>query len=629
MNLNVFNVDNFNIIQDEENYYFFRALNMADNNDIEQGITTSANGEVERIRTDRERYDGEAKYNEDSEISLEELYDHIKMHYRKDTNCISLTSNSNIAINYARGSYKDKYVIVRIPKAELGKQTVSAGQYMLEELALKIEQALENSSQEQRQKIDLFFAEIEKAENSEALQEVISKRYISKNGELDSSKAHLRKGIVYSSPKARISSYQSLDEEQLLEVNKIYAKLAILENEHILEYVIPHSSNSKLRQTIGNAFSSMEVIHYGEIKKSNIIEIPKEVADMFALIQQVDELDKEKIEKLKIALITAVQNGAKIPTLPEIEKTVKDNISIEGMYDLTNGTIDYGKADSIVKNMFYLSKARKNAIELSNILEEILGNNLGFEDIIQYIRDNGFRIEPEIISRQSGKGVKLSESVNLNLQKEEQTLVEDIKDLSIDKLETVIQKGGFVNIQNIITKTYGNESSKIDKSRYYAEAVVSQYNWQEIGIEKFKTTEKNELIKRLQDRNCIDIYNKLKQAGIAEKQIPSFLLNIATRQGLYEAYINGNLEQLLSENREILQGNINTEIIERFLGYYDIENTGIKLKDYQQRAFNNTNEILKTHKFAQVILPTGSGKSFIALVQMQKYAQEHPNEKML
>ena len=100
MDLNVFNVEKFNIIQDEENYYFFRALNMADNNDIEQGITASKSGKIERIRTDRERFEGETKYSEDSELSLEEIYDHIKMHYRKDTNCISLTSNSNVAVNY-------------------------------------------------------------------------------------------------------------------------------------------------------------------------------------------------------------------------------------------------------------------------------------------------------------------------------------------------------------------------------------------------------------------------------------------------------------------------------------------------------------------------------------------------
>ena len=67
---------------------------------------------------------------------------------------------------------------------------------------------------------------------------------------------------------------------QLLEVNKVYAKLAILENEHILEHVIPHSSNSKLRETIGNAFSSTEVIHYGDIKQENIIEIPKNIIEI-------------------------------------------------------------------------------------------------------------------------------------------------------------------------------------------------------------------------------------------------------------------------------------------------------------------------------------------------------------
>ena len=147
MNSEMFDIDKFNIIQDEDNYYFFRALNMADNRDIEEGITTSENGEIERIRTDRERYEEEAKYSENSQLSLEEIYDHIKMHYRKDTNCISLTSNSNIAINYGRGSYKDKYVMIRIPKAELGEKTVVAGKYMLQELSLKIEQALENCLQ--------------------------------------------------------------------------------------------------------------------------------------------------------------------------------------------------------------------------------------------------------------------------------------------------------------------------------------------------------------------------------------------------------------------------------------------------------------------------------------------------
>lgn len=299
------------------------------------------------------------------------------------------------------------------------------------------------------------------------------------------------------------------------------------------------------------------------------------------------------------------------------------------MYELTGGNVEYGKADSIVKNMFYLSKARQNAIKLSECLKQILGNDSKFNETIEYIKENGFRIEPEIISRKSGKGVKLSESVNLNLEKDEQILVDEIKKLSANELDEVLQNGGLSNVQDVISKVYGKQNEQIDKSRYYAEAIISQYDWSQIGIEEFKISEKNELIKRLQDKNCVDIYENLRQSGVDTKQIPTILLNIATRQGFYEEYQKGNLEQLINTRQDILQNDINIEIVEKFLGYYDVENTGIQLKDYQQRAFNNVNKIFEDHKFAQVILPTGAGKSFVALTQMQKYAQEHTNEKML
>ena len=631
MDFDIFDINKFNVIQDEENYYFFRALNMADNADIEQQTTTSTDGKIERIRTDRERFDGDAKYTEASEISLEEIYDHIKMHYRKDTNCISLTSNANIAVNYGRGSYKDKYVMVKIPKKEFGEKTLAAGQYMLKELYSKIQQAIESLPEDAKQRVSNAFEEIDKATESKDLKDIIAQRYTANREEVSLDRAHLRKGIIYSSPKARISNYQSLDDEQVLEVNKVYAKLAILENEQVLKHVIPHSSNSKLRETIGSAFSSTEVIHYGDIKQENIIEVPKEVVDLFALIQQIDGLDKGRVEQLKRTLITAVQNGVKIPAIPEIEEKVKADISIEEMYGITDGKVEYGKANSIVKNMFYLSKARKNAIQLSNVLSEILGQNSGFEDIIQYIRENGFRVEPEIITRQSNKGVKLSESVSLDLQQEEQALVDEIKKLSSEQLDNVLQNGGLYNAKDIITNVFSSakESEKIDKSRYYAEAIISKYNWQDIGIAEFKTSEKNELIARLQERNCAEIYEKLRESGVEESIIPTVLLNIATRDGIYEQYVQGNLEQLLSTRQDVLQNNINTEVVERFLGYYDVENTGIRLKDYQQRACNNINTIFQDHKFAQVILPTGAGKSFVALTQMQQYAKEHPNEKML
>ena len=635
MKEDIFKADKFNIIEDNKNYYFFRALNMADNKDIEDG-TIIQDGSISKIRTDRERYEEnpenpKPKYKSNSQISLEEVYDHIKMHYRKDTNCISLSSNANVSTVYGRGSYKDRYAIVKIPKEEFGEKTVAAGQYMLKELYARIMQAVEALPDNRKQEILNIFGDIEEALESKDLRDIIAKTYTAKEGEVTQSKAHSRKGILYSSPKARISSYQSLDEEQLLELNKVYAKLAILENKNILKHVILHSANSKLRETIGNAFSSSEVIHYGDMEKENIIEVPKEIVDMFALIQQVDGIDEGRVADLKQALLVAMQDGRVIPQVPEIDSQVKGNTSIEEMYELTDGTVEYGKANSIVKNMFYLSKARKNALQLCDALNTILGNNSGFEDIIEHIRENGFRIEPEIISRQSGKGVKLSESVNLNLQKEEQQLIDEIKELSSEELDNVLQNGGLYNTNNIITRTFSSirENEEIDKSRYYAEAIIAQYNWQDIGIEEIKTDERNELIKRLQSKSCEEIYERLKETGIEERDIPTVLFNIAMREGFYEQYKEGNLEELLNERQDVLQNNINIEVVERFLGYYDIENTGIRLKDYQQRAFDKIDRIFEDKKFAQVILPTGAGKSFVALTQMQKYATEHPDEKML
>ena len=53
----LFDIDKFNIIEDEENYYFFRALNMADNQDLDTGTILDNTGNIEKIRTDRERYE--------------------------------------------------------------------------------------------------------------------------------------------------------------------------------------------------------------------------------------------------------------------------------------------------------------------------------------------------------------------------------------------------------------------------------------------------------------------------------------------------------------------------------------------------------------------------------------------
>lgn len=51
----IFDIEKFNIISDEDNYYFFRALNIVDNNDISNKTILSEFGKISKIRTDRER----------------------------------------------------------------------------------------------------------------------------------------------------------------------------------------------------------------------------------------------------------------------------------------------------------------------------------------------------------------------------------------------------------------------------------------------------------------------------------------------------------------------------------------------------------------------------------------------
>ena len=82
----MFELDKFNVIEDDNFYYAFRALNRADHNDMISGITLDETGNIGRIRTDRERFEdenGTALYSEGSEISLEEVWNHIKMKYSK------------------------------------------------------------------------------------------------------------------------------------------------------------------------------------------------------------------------------------------------------------------------------------------------------------------------------------------------------------------------------------------------------------------------------------------------------------------------------------------------------------------------------------------------------------------
>ena len=120
MKKDIFDIDKFNVIQDEENYYLFRALNLDDQREISEGIN-SENGEIQRVITNRQRYPENDRYANDTEISLKEVWDHTKsVNFYKGTNCISLSSNANVSIDYG-SKYGHKYLMIKVPKGQSNK----------------------------------------------------------------------------------------------------------------------------------------------------------------------------------------------------------------------------------------------------------------------------------------------------------------------------------------------------------------------------------------------------------------------------------------------------------------------------------------------------------------------------
>ena len=638
----LFDIEKFNIISDEENYYFFRSLEPGDIEDLEKGIIKDGDNYI-RLRTDRERWEEthqeKPHWNAESKITLEEMYNHIKIHYSLQTNCISLSSNANVARTYGE-AFSDKYVMITVPKREMGEKVFHAGQYMLQEIQKQVEQVI--SSVDIPESVIEELKQIDAAKTSDEIKEIIKTRYKSEKP-IDTTKSGMKKGITYKSPQARVSSYQALNEEQTLEKNKIIAKLTVLEHKKIMKPLMQRAANNNLLiRTVGSSFSSSEQIYYGDIVGDRITDISKEILDMFGLLQQAENQDKQIVDELKRELIKFVNEGKQIDIPDESilkrDNKLKENITIEEMYELTDGRVEYGQANSIVKNMFYLAKGQSNARALAQILREITNNNLRYERVIEYIENNGFEIKPKISTRQSNKGYRLSESVNLNLKPNEIGLIEQIRGLTDEEQIEILENGGLSNARDIMTSNFAKvqRQENISRDEYYAEAIFSSYDWNKIGIEEFTVAERNNLLQRIQDEYCVDLYKKLEEKGMDRKDIPTVLLNIITRKNDFEIEEEDTKEsikekrlkqydKIIEENIEDLKQELSIERIERFLGYYDVKTTRIQLRPYQQRATEKVDEIFKDERFASVILPTGAGKSFVALAQLL----EHKDEEML
>ena len=588
----VFNIKSFNIVEDNENYYFFRALNNRDHNDIINN-TIITNNEVHTILTDRQHYEGEAKYKEDSNISLEEVYDHIKYNHRIDTNCISLTSNASVALLYGRESYNDEYIIVKVPKNQLGNNTFLAGLYMLDEINQKI-------SNIELDDITKYYIDcIDNCTTQEQLNDIM-KQF--NNKVYDDSM--FQKGIKYKKNIDTIT-YSSLNENQNFIKNKIVAKVNVINKQ-----ILPNVSNSLLIQTMGIAFSSLELIHYNQINKKEIINCSSYTMDIISILQQINTPLSNELQ------MYIINNIDKINYSFEYNNYNIEDINLDELYNLTTGGLNYLESKNIINALFYLSKSKLRCINIVNSLKHITNNNPKYEELFNEIINKCYGIEYQIVNKSYTNQFRICESIGFDISNN--NLIEYINSLNEEELYNALTNK-YAAFKDYIDK-YNIEIKSVSKIRWLSFAIIDSYNWKKLNIEEISYKQRKELSDKLIEKNFYDKYYLLKEKGINDKDIANILLtNIIKNKDISE--INSKETFTISE-------------IENFLGYYKINNTEIVLRDYQASTVKNIDRCHEHHKFCGAILPTGGGKSFVALTEMLKYKDKRilyvaPNDVIL
>ena len=645
MKYELFDLRNFNVLEDDQYYYVFRALNRADHEDIYNHLLAT-NTNPERIRTDRERYEaahGKAKYTQDAEISLDEMYDHIKMHYIKETNCISLSSNSCVSLDYG-GSYYDEYAVIRVPKNDSNANIHHAGQYMLYEVFISIEEALQNENIDPN--IRKIIEVIDRCHSNQEIISIISE--LAKN-------SNYERNIL-----SRFQSRQYFNDEQQLEYNKIIAKATILEVTGILPSIIRNNpDNQSLLASIGMAFSSGELIHYKDIPKEDFKLVSKRMMNLFSLTQQLKEkfpnnkdvylLEERILDLYKRGYDIRSQDGKVVITngtdtletgLLELDteifnKTTMDPsvLSIEEIYNITGGSISYDKAKKAIEFCYTLANSRKEVYEYALVISTILGNN----NLINEILNKCFIIDSKIVDRSNNNGYKVCESVNLGIDskvtksytlEEQRKLIKIVLGLEINDIEDIVETRS-IAFRNSILQNF-DRGPAVSRNEYYATSIVDAIDFNKVYKEtvsyEYLVEVKSKLSKLLSNSNISRLYNSFTNLQLSHEEISYYIFNLFIEKRLKgysfdEICELENIDEFIVDNFSVLNRDINGLTLNNYLGIFNDSNyvpdSQICLRDFQQRIKNDVDRIYSNDKrFAGVVLPTGGGKSFIAMAEM-------------
>lgn len=643
------------IIEDDENYYIFRTLNQDNIQDLED---TSK----KYIRTKGEvlRDKGEVtQYSEEDKISLEEVYSNVKIARNgKDNNCMSFSSNTNVSLDYDN----NRYVMIKIPKED-DSTNVSAGRYMLKEVSNRIAEKIAEGNLEPN--IKKMLSQIDTASNSREITVIVGnsidllqpkrdaqiKRYTGYENNIASKRSLI----------SRFNRKQYLDRKQEVEYNKIVAKLTILELTGVLPSILPtQKTNANLLSAIGVAFSSSEYIHYGSLNKEDITELSRNQMEILAILQQAENIagiDKKQIRELRIKTLNIMEedkNSFKIDTIENREDTNED-ISLEKAKKYLeinqSNIIPYYKgklALEYIQNYANAKQKTQSAIEMLRENKELQSQIPYLSEILDEISKTVIIPNSKIIERKNTRGVKLIDSVNLDMNgnsnktifsnAEQKNIIDSLNKLSSNEIEQIANgKFDVLRERNIITKSLSSKIYLEGENAYYADYILDSIDLEKIyKVENVRDEKKSELRNKLENElKKVDVkrvYEAFLKIGVKDELIPNYILCLMLENGYgkydsFESFIESeNFEDIVSKNIDSLNNKITPIAVDNYLNIIDnnniVQDSKIILRDYQQLAVDNVDKIFENKNFAGVVLPTGAGKSFVAMTEMLKHKKE-------
>ena len=600
----LFNITN--CYQDTNYYYFFRALNKRDMAGIRDKSTLDEAGHISKIVTDSTFYNNKDRYNEFSELTLEEMVNHVKTHYDKDTNCISLSSDANVCLTYGRSDYEDKYVIIKVPKDELGITTFNAGKYIYEEILKRVNTYLEEHKNDLTD-LQKYYVEsiknISTKEQLDNLKKTLPEEYIDKTNE------EFQNGLEFIKSKP----YEGYSDKENLAKDKLVMLLDVLDFE-----VVKGKTNRFVIQTMGSAFSSRELEYYKEVPQEKIVEMPTSLIEIMAIIQQVPET--EEIKEIKDYLLNHLEEVRQRTKEVDYSHFNPENLdlSLDNLYDLTAGKISYKEAKELYLNSMYLVKAKLRSFYSVNLLNNILGNNPKYYNALQSLLDNSLGIEPTIMARSGNHVLKVSDTVALYLPKNYQSLYDYVNNLQIQDMYNL-----FTNPTNafntLFTKYISDKELKPqDKEEWYANSLIDAIDLESLNLKtNFNEMQRRKIVNALVSHNFMDYYEKIKvlsdDGSIATSMFASLI---------------ANRKEFTNDSDIIL------DQLKDYIGYNNLKEYNLPLRKLQRIAYGKTEEGFAKKNFATAVMPTGSGKSFLALSEMldrksQKMLYIAPNDIIL